>query len=88
MTPPEQVVSADAFTEDMVLRLAFAAEMLASVEVDEDTGELSEDAGGLLSALDYALRGSPGCVEPDEWQEQRRRALAKHGDYLGLGWRS
>jgi hypothetical protein len=68
--PPTEQSESHAFTEDLVLRLA----------------HLVEDAGGLLSALDYAVRGAPGCMEPDEWQERRRLALAEHGDYLGLGW--
>lgn len=76
---------ADWFTEELVLRLVDVADVLAAAKTDED-GELDAAyAAGLLSALDYALRGDHGCLEPDEWQERRRRALAKHGVYLGLG---
>lgn len=70
--------------EEFALRLVDAADVLATVETDD--GEITEaHTAGLLSALDHALRGSSGCMEPDEWQERRRQALAKHGDYLGLG---
>jgi hypothetical protein len=80
----ETLDNANAFAEELVLRLCDAQQVLATC-VNED-GDLVSDVGSLLSALDYALRGSEGCVEPDEWQEQRRRALANHGDYLDLGW--
>src|SRR4051812_31525205 len=56
---------------EALLRLAFVREMLSSASVDEETGELQEDAGGLLSALDYALRGDPGCVDSEEWASER-----------------
>jgi hypothetical protein len=80
-----QPPAADSFTEELVLRLVDAADVLAAATTDED-GELdAAHAHGLLSALDYALRGDAGCVEPDEWQERRRQALAKYGVYLGLG---
>jgi hypothetical protein len=61
--------------EEWKLRLADIAEVVEAAWVDEDTGEL-RDAGGFLSALDYALRGDPGCIEPEEWEQGRRRALA------------
>lgn len=74
----------DPLTEELVLRLADVADVLDGIKTDED-GEIDPAyAHGLLSALDYALRGSPGCIEPDEWQDGRRQALAKHGEYLGL----
>ena len=66
------------------LRLADIAEILRTVDYDEDTLELKEDAGGLLSALEHALTGSAGCIEPEEWQASRKAALAKHADYIGF----
>lgn len=71
---------------EMALRLAFIADILHGVELDEDSVALAdpEQAGSIMSALDYALRGDPGCVEPDEWQQQREQALAKHADYIGV----
>lgn len=87
-TSSEQSVSADAFTEEIVLRLVHVQAMLRSVEYDDDGDPQVEHLGGLFSALDYALRGDHACVEPEEFDEERRRALAAHGDYLGLGCRS
>jgi hypothetical protein len=78
---------ADAFTEELVLRLVDVQAVIASID-PEAAERVDEEAAGLLSALDYALRGECGCLERDEWQDMRRQALAKHGDYLGLGWRS
>lgn len=72
---------------ELELRLAHTHEMLRTVETDEDGQPVIdlEQLGALFSALDYALRGSPGCVEREEWYAERAEALAKHGTYLGLG---
>lgn len=70
--------------EELALRLADVAAVLASVTTDDD-GEIAEsNTGSLLAAFDYALRGERGLETPDEWQERRRQALARHGTYLGL----
>lgn len=68
--------------DELALRLADAYAVLSKATVDEDTGELQEDPGGLLSALDHALTGSSGCLEPDEWQAERVAALAEHSERL------
>lgn len=70
--------------DELALRLADVAEMLAAVETDDDGEIVEPHTGSLLSALDYALRGEPGCVDMDEWQGRRREALVKHGGYLGV----
>jgi hypothetical protein len=73
-------------SRELALRLADVAQVVASARYDEDTGDIlgGDDNAGFLSAIDYALRGSPGCMEPDEWQARREEALAARGDYLGL----
>ncbi len=68
---------------ELALRLADVQAAIALVETDED-GEIKPGQHGILSALDYAVRGDAGCVEPDEWAANRRKALAEHGGYLGL----
>jgi predicted trehalose synthase len=70
--------------EEALLRLAEIASMLRSVKCDED-GQPMEDLAGLLSALDYALRGDPGCIEPSDWQADRRVAFVAQRNYIGLG---
>lgn len=78
--------AADPGGRELELRLADVADTLAAVPVDED-GELDIHADqfhGLLSALEHALHGSSGCMEPDEWQERREAALEARGEELGL----
>ena len=70
--------------DELALRLADVAEVLAAVETDDDGEIVEPHTGAVMSALDYALRGEPGCVDEDEWQDRRRRALVKHGGYLGV----
>lgn len=69
---------------ELALRLADVHELLSKVEYDEDGFPVNANDPGLFSALDYALRGSPGCIEPEEWQDAREAALAKHADYLDI----
>lgn len=64
------------------LRIAHAHAMLMSVSSDDDGVPVLDDYAGLFSALDYALRGDPGCVEPDEWVAERETALVEHAEYL------
>lgn len=68
---------------EATLRLADIAALLASVQTDEVTGEGVVDPG-FLSALDYALRGDSGCVEPEEWADRRRCALRDRLAYINL----
>jgi hypothetical protein len=66
--------------QEALYRLADAADIVASVELDADGVELQDpqQAGAILSALDYALRGDPGCSDPDEWQARREAALERY----------
>lgn len=62
------------------LRLADVHRVVESARTDED-GLLAEDSGAFLSALDHALRGDPGCVEPSDWRKGREKAFE---EYRGL----
>lgn len=76
----------EAERHELELRLADVAELANhTAESNEDINAgMPKVDGGFLSALDYALRGSPGCIEPADWQQARQAALAEHGPYLGL----
>lgn len=63
----------------LALRLADALDIVRTAAGDDD-----DDDTATLSALDYALRGDPGCIEPAEWQVRRRELLIEHADYLKL----
>lgn len=74
----------DAFTEELVLRLVDAADVLASVKTSAGWDLAAVEDRSVLVALDYALRGDRGLETPSEFEERRRQALARHGTYLGL----
>lgn len=65
------------------LRLAHIYDSLRRAQVNED-GQLTEESGGFLSALDYAVRGHPGCLEPLEFQLEREHALERWREELRL----
>lgn len=65
------------------LRLADVQGVIALARFD-DEGEIAGGQYGLCCALDHALRGTMGCVEPEEWHKRRVAALRTHADYLGL----
>lgn len=70
---------------ELAKRLADVKAMIDAVATDED-GNMADlnMSGHFLSALDHALRGDPGCNEPDEWDEGRLEAMIANRDYLGL----
>ncbi len=69
--------------EESKKRLADTYSLLATVRVDEDLS-IIEDPQGLLSALNCSLRGEHGCLDPEEWEADRVRALETHRKHLGL----
>lgn len=71
--------------DELLLRLADVAAVLAAVETDED-GFLADpdSSAALLSVLDHALCGSAGCVDEDEWQARRLSAVAEFKESLGV----
>lgn len=69
---------------ELELRLADVALILHNVERDDHDEAAIANPDALLSALDYAVRGSAGCIEPDEWERDRRVALHAHRTYLEL----
>lgn len=70
-------------TRELELRLADAAELLATLPTDENDEAIGIDPA-LHSALGHALSGSSGCIEPDEWQDRREDALEARREELGL----
>lgn len=69
---------------ELALRLADVHALVESAQDADAPDELADVQGGFLSALEHALRGEAGCIEPDEWQAQREQALADYGEYLGI----
>lgn len=70
---------------ELELRLADAADVIEALELDDD-GNMKdpEQFGPFLSALEHALQGDAGCVEPKEFQARRMQAHEKHATTLGL----
>lgn len=70
---------------ELELRLADAMGTIEALELDDD-GNMKdpEQFGPFLSALEHALAGSAGCVEPREFQARRLEAHEKHAEALGL----
>ncbi len=69
---------------EMALRLAHVHSMLSRIKVDDDGQIAEEHTAGVLSALDYGLRGDPGCVEHEDFERERQAAYRAHAHYLGL----
>lgn len=70
---------------ELQFRLCEAMDLLTEIPRDDD-GNLAEpdQAAIYLNALDQALTGDPGCVEPDEWQARRETAYMLHSHKLGF----
>lgn len=61
---------------ELWLRLADVADVLRDVELDAD-GDPLTDVGSLLAALEHAVKGTPGCVDPDDFRRRRTAALQR-----------
>jgi hypothetical protein len=69
---------------ELELRLADAQAMASAAHPDRNGNLPAGTAGALLAAIDYALRGQPGCVEPGQWDGEREAALKQYRGYLDL----
>jgi hypothetical protein len=70
-------------TTECALRLADALAVLAAVP-DDATLEADDATNGLLSALDHALTGSPGCLDAEEFAAKRDAALGAQRERMSL----